>query len=684
MSDMENTSETAYTFKAEIKQLLQILVHSLYKEQDIFLRELVSNASDALTRLQFEMLTNHDIVDPEAELAIRIEIPEVEEGELKKIIIKDSGIGLTRDELIQNLGTIAQSGARQFLEKLEDGADINTADVIGQFGVGFYSVFMVANRVEVVSRSYKLDEKPARWISEGGESYRIEEAEKSDRGTEIHITLRREAEEFANDWKLKQVVKKHSDFVRFPIYVGEDQANQQEPLWRKRPSDIEQDDYNNFYRQMTMEFEEPVTQVHFNSDAPVNVRTLLFVPAKREPGILASRKEPGVMLYSHNVLIQEYCTDLLPDWLGFIDGVVDSEDLPLNVSRESVQNNVLMRQLGKMIKGRVLRELKKLAKDDSEKYAAFWAEFGRVLKEGIAIDPAAKEDVMPFFRYESSTSKGELVSLDEYIERMSEEQEEIYYVLGDDSRSVANSPHLDPFNARTIEVLYWTDPLDAFIAPGLSEYNDKKFKNIDDANLELPELEETEDASEPAIEDPTFNAFVGQCVTTLGERVTEVRESKVLKGSPVRLVSPEGTENKEMDRIQRMLNKDYEVPKRIMELNRNHKLVVNLANLVANKPDSELIDLGIEQLYDSALVQEGLHPNPASMLPRIQQLLELATSDVVVESKKVAGKKATGKKVTGKKVTGKKVKSKEVKSKEVKSKEVKSEEVKSEEAKSKK
>lgn len=626
MSDKEKNSETAYTFKAEIKQLLKILVHSLYKEQDIFLRELISNASDALTRLQFEMLTTRDILDPEAELAIRIEVPEVEEGEPKKIVIKDSGIGLTRDELIQNLGTIAQSGARQFLEKLEEGTEITPADVIGQFGVGFYSVFMVAQEVEVVSRSYLSDAEPAKWISDGGESFQIETAVKEDRGTEIHITLRKDAEEFANDWKLKQIIKKHSDFVRFPIYVGEDQANQQEPLWRKRPSDVEQDDYNNFYRQMTMEFEEPLTQIHFSSDAPVNVRTLLFVPAKREPGILASRKEPGVMLYSHNVLIQEYCTDLLPAWLGFIDGVVDSEDLPLNVSRETVQNNVLMRQLGKMIKGRILRELKKLAKDDAEKYAEFWSEFGRVLKEGVAIDPTAKEDVMPFLRYQSSTSEGELIALDSYIERMAEEQEAIYYVLGDDNKSVANSPHLDPFKARDIEVLYWTDPLDAFIAPSLSEYKGKTFKNIDDAELELPELEESEEEQTSAIEEPAFNEFVGKCVTVLGERVTEVRASKVLKDSPVRLVSPEGSENREMDRIQRMLNKDYEIPKRIMEVNRNHPLVANLATLVADKPDSELIELGIEQLYDSALVQEGLHPNPASMLPRIQKLLELATN----------------------------------------------------------
>ena len=631
MTVPENVSENAYTFKAEVRQLLQILVHSLYKEQDIFLRELVSNASDALTRLQFEMLTNRDVLDADAELAIWITVPEVAEDEPKTIIIKDTGIGMSADELVQNLGTIAQSGAREFLARLEANEEVNAADVIGQFGVGFYSVFMVADEVKVISRSYRKDAEPAAWISDGSEQYRIEPAEKADRGTEIHITLRSDAAEFANEWKLKQVVKKHSDFLRFPVYVGEEQANQQTPLWRKHPSEIEAEDYQSFYRQMTMEFEEPLATVHFSSDAPVNVRAMLFVPAKREPGILASRKDPGVMLYSHNVMIQEYCTDLLPEWLGFIDGVVDSEDLPLNVSRETVQNNRLMRQLGKMIKGRVLRELKRLAKEDPEKYETFWREFGRVLREGVAIDPTAKEDLLPLFRYRTSTSEGKLTSLDEVVERMADEQDAIYYVLGDSDQSVANSPHLDPFKQRNLEVLYWTDPLDVFLASALTEYEGKQFKNIDDASLELPELDEADEA-ETAVSDlpePAFNAFIGKCVTTLGDRIVEVRPSKVLKTSPVRLVSPEDAANREMERIQRMLNQNYEVPKKIMEVNRNHPLIANLATLVTEQPDSPLITLGIEQLFESALVQEGLHPNPTAMLPRIQELLMLAAQQAV-------------------------------------------------------
>lgn len=627
MTTAEKTANT-YHFKTEVTQVLNILIHSLYKDRDIFLRELISNASDALTRLQFEMLTNHDVLDPDAELAIHIDVPEVGEGEPKQIVVKDSGIGMTKDEIITNLGTIAQSGAREFLAKLEDNGDISAEDVIGQFGVGFYSVFMVASEVKVISRSYKKRAKAVAWISDGGEEFRIEPADKEDRGTEIHITLRRDAEEFASEWKLKEIVKRYSDFVSFPIYVGEEQANQQTPLWRKRPSEVEPDDYNNFYRQMTMNFEEPLAVIHFTSDAPVNVRALLFIPASREPGILSSRKEPGVMLYSHNVLIQEYCTDLLPQWLQFIDGVVDSEDLPLNVSRETVQNNRLMAQLGKTIKKRVLRELRKMAEDEPEKYEKFWQEFGRYLKEGIAIDPTAKDDVLPFLRYQSSKSEGKLISLDEYVSRMPADQDAIYYAIGDSLSSVARSPHLDPFKERDIEVLYWIDPLDALIAPVLGQYKEKPFKNIDSAGLDLPELEAKEaEEAEAQLADPEMEKLTERFKTVLGDKVTEVRPSKVLRNSPMRLVNPENAVNTETYRIQRLLNQDYEVPQKIIELNGSHPLIVNLAHLIANKPADAVIDLTIEQLYDSALLQEGLHPNPAEMLPRIEQLLAVAVQD---------------------------------------------------------
>ena len=628
------TQTDSYSFKAEVQQLLHILAHSLYKDQDIFLRELISNASDAMTRMHFETLTNRDILDPDAELAIRIETPETEEENApKQIIIKDSGIGMTQEELIQNLGTIAQSGAREFLKKLENGSEIDPSDVIGQFGVGFYSVFMVASEVKVVSRSYKKDAEAAAWISDGGDTFRLEVADKSERGTEIYITLKQDAHEFASSWKLRQIVKKHSDFVRYPIYIGDEVANQQESLWRKNTSQVDDEAYKKFYQQMTMDFEEPLKTIHFSSDAPVNLRALLFIPNKREPGILASRKDPGVMLYSHNVLIQEYCTDLLPTWLSFIDGVVDSEDISLNVSRETVQSNRIMRQLAKTVKGRVMRELKKMADKDKEKYAQFWEQFSRTFKEAIATDPSVKEEILPYFRYPSSKSGDDMTSLDDYLERMPDSQEEIYYVLGDSVTSVANSPHLDPFKAHDVEVLYWVDPMDSFLTSTMIEYKDKKFRNIDEAELELPEVEddEHEETAVSSLGQADFNRFIGRCVTTLGERVKEVRASKVLKDSPIRLVAPEGATNRGMDRISRMIGQDYEVPQRILEVNRNHPLISHLARLVTHRPQAEIINLSIEQLYASALVQEGLHPNPTDMLPRIQNLIELATAGEAID-----------------------------------------------------
>ncbi len=624
----EQMAPEAYRFKAEIKQLLDILAHSLYKERDIFLRELISNASDALTRMHFESLTNRDIVDPDTELAIRIEVPEVEDGEPRKIIVKDSGIGMTREEIVENLGTIAQSGAREFLAHMDE-KDFDAGEVIGQFGVGFYSAFMVADEILVISRSFDPEATAASWTSDGTDNFRAENVEKEDRGTEVHLTLKQDAAEYASEWKLKQIVKKYSDFIRYPIYVGEEQANQQVSLWRQSPSEVSEEDTNQFYQQMSMDFEEPLLTIHFASDAPVHLRALLYVPAKREPGILALRKEPGVMLYSHNVLIQEYNTDLLPEWLGFVDGVVDSEDIPLNVSRETVQSSRIMRQIGRTLRKRVLRELAELAEKEPQKYDQFWNEYSRVFKEGLATDPSATDDIMPYLRYISSWSDSKLTSLDDYIERMPEAQEEIYYVLGDDKESAARSPHLDPFKVRDLEVLYWVDPLDAFLAPAFPAYKDKKLRNIGDAGLELPDLSEesAEKKPEPVLEDKPFNLFVGRCVTILGARIVEVKESMVLKDSPVRLVSPIDAADRDYQRLQRYLNQNFEAPKKILEINRDHPLIVNLAQLLAVQPNSELVDLSIEQLYESALVQEGLHPNPSQMLPHIEQLMLLAAEE---------------------------------------------------------
>ena len=619
---MENTAES-YGFKAEIQQLLHILAHSLYKDRDIFLRELVSNASDALTRMQFELLTNADVLDPAVEAAIHVE-SHATEDQSPRLVIKDSGIGMTHDEIVQNLGTIAQSGARDFIARLSTG-EVEAGEVIGRFGVGFYAVFMVADEVRVVSKSYLRDEAAVAWFSDGSDSFRVEAADKPDRGTEIHLRLREDALEFANVWRLKQIVKKYSDYVRFPIYVGGEQANRRESLWRRPPAEVNAEEYNDFYRQFTMDFEEPALTIHFSSDAPVQVRSLLFVPRHRERGVLSARKEAGVMLYSQNVLIQEYCTELLPVWLSFVDGVVDSEDLPLNVSREAVQSNRVMQQLGRSLKARVLRDLRKLGESDAEQYDRFYEEYGQILREGVAVDPEAKDDVMPLLRYRSSRSDGQWLSLESYLERMLPTQDAIYFVIGESLQAAERSPHLDPFRARSLEVLYWHEPIDIFLAPMMDQFRDKKFRNIAEEGLELPPLDKSGDESvaESMTSEADFNRFVGRCVTTLGDRISEVRPSRVLKDNPVRLLAPDGMDA-DRQRILRMMGRDFEVPKHILEVNRGHPLIIRLSTLVSTAPESQLIPLAIEQLYAGALVQEGLHPNPGDMLPRVQEIMQLA------------------------------------------------------------
>jgi molecular chaperone HtpG len=609
-------------FRAEVQQLLHILAHSLYTDREIFLRELISNASDALNRLQFEMLINRDVLEPEAELAIRIEADE----DAKTIAISDTGIGMTRDELIGDLGTIAHSGAMAFLQRVQD-EKLSADDIIGHFGVGFYSVFMVAEEVTVASRSYRPDAAAWSWTSRGENTYTLALADKASRGTSVEIKLKEDATEFASNWRLEQVVKKYSDYVSFPIYVGDTIANRQTALWRQSPQEVEAGQYFEFYKQLTLDFEEPLLHIHIVADAPVNLRSILYVPARRERGILHLRTNHGLKLYSRKVLIQEYNEDLLPNHFRFVEGVVDSEDLPLNISRETVQSNPMMRQIQRALTKRLTKELVTMAEDRPDEYKTFWREFGAFIKEGIATEPTSHESLRDLLRFHSSEADGEadLVSLREYVSRMNEDQKAIYYVLGDDLKSVARSPHLDYFRANDMEVLYLVGPIDNFMVLALKEYDGKALQNVDDAGLDLPEASEPVEAeASDTLSQPDFERLVERIKSVLGDRVTDVRGSKRLTDSPCRLVSPEGSPERDLYRVRRLLEQEYEVPKKILELNGRHPIIGNLARLLAKSPDEALINTAIQQLFDNALLLEGLHPNPAEMTPRIQTLIEAA------------------------------------------------------------
>jgi HSP90 family molecular chaperone len=634
MPESESTTpsspgQESMEFRAEVQQLLHILAHSLYTNREIFLRELISNASDALNRLQFEMLTNRDLLEPEAELAIRIEV----DAEAKTILISDTGIGMTHDELIEDLGTIAHSGAMAFLERVR-AEKLSADDIIGHFGVGFYSVFMVAEEVTVTSRSYRSDAQAWSWASGGDNTYVLTLADKSHRGTAIKIKLKEDAAEFATDWQLEQIVKKYSDYVSFPIYMGDKVINRQTAVWRQSPQEVEADQYVEFYKQLTLDFEKPLLHVHLVADAPVNVRSILYVPAKRERGVLHLRTDHGLKLYSRKVLIQEYNKDLLPNHFRFVEGVVDSEDLPLNISRETVQSNPLVRQIRRALTNRLSKELGAMAEERPDDFEAFWREFGVFIKEGIATDTASQEALRDLVRFYSSKAETEdgLVSLNEYVSRMKEGQKAIYYILGDDLRSVSHSPHMDYFRANDLEVLYLIGPMDSFMVLSLREYDGKPLQNVDDAGLDLPETSTaSEESAGEAASQPDFDRLVEHFKSVLGDRVSDVRESNRLTDSPCRLVSAEGDSERDLHRVRRFIEQEYEIPKKILELNRRHPIIRDLARLLAQSPGETLIDVSVEQLFDNALLLEGLHPNPADMAPRIQTLVEMALQSRAAE-----------------------------------------------------
>jgi len=610
-------------FQAEIKQLLNILVNSLYTKREIFIRELLSNASDALTQMRFIQQTDHEILDPSQELEIRIEIDQ----EKNLLRISDTGIGMTSEEIKINLGTIAQSGARAFLDASQ-GDDSDLVDVIGRFGVGFYSVFMAADWVKVTAKSYKPTEKAVSWIATGADTFEIGSSDKETRGTTIEIKLKEDALEFAADYRLKEIIKKHSDYIPFPIYIGKDevQTNRQNAIWRENPRSVEEEQYHDFYRQLTLELEQPLETIHFVADAPLMIYALMYLPAAPDRGMFTLREQDGLKLYARKILIEEYSKDLLPPYYRFIQGVVDAEDLPLNVSRESVQATAVINRINKILTNQVTQKLKEMANKEPDTYLEFWSKFGQFIKEGVASNDANREDLSELLRFHTTTIPDQWSSLDDYLEHMKPGQEKIYYILGDDESSVSRSPHLDYFQTHCYEVLTLTDPVDSFMLLGLREYKEFSLQNVADSDLQLPDLTDEDDEgekkeqSEPLSEDD-INKLISKFQEALGDKISEVRITDRLTNSVARLVDAKGSLGQEMQRVYRMMDKDYQIPKKILEINPGHPILQQICDL---SEANVLVKTVIEQIFESALLIEGIHPDPASMIPRIQKLMESA------------------------------------------------------------
>jgi TNF receptor-associated protein 1 len=607
-----------FEFQAEIKQLLDIVIHSLYTEKEIFVRELVSNASDALEKLRHLKLTEKDIADEASELEISLTTDET----AKTLTIQDSGIGMTRAELIENLGTIAHSGSKAFLKSLSEAGQKN-ANLIGQFGVGFYSAFMVAKSVKVYARSWRSAEPGHVWTSDGSGSYTVEEAPDQRRGVRIVIELKDDCSDYSKEWKVKEILERYSAFVSFPITLDGKRINTVQAVWLRNKAEVTEEEYTEFYKFQAHAFDEPRLRLHFSADAPLTINALLFVPKENTEKLGFSRTEPSVALYCRKVLIDAQPKDLLPEWLRFLKGVVDSEDLPLNISRETMQDRALIEKLNKVITKRFLKFLEEEAKNRAEAYQDFYAQFGIFLKEGAALDFTHKDQLVKLLRFESSlTEKGKTTSLADYVSRMSAEQKDIYYLIGPNREAIEHGPYLEGLKARNLEVLFCYEPVDEYVMNNVREFDGKKLQAADRGDLKLSDLPKP--PGEETLTEEQTKALTEWLKTTLADRVEDVKASDRLVGSPALATNADAFMSPQMRRMMRAMNREgADAPLKVnLEINPRHAVVRRLAALRDSAPDRAAL-VG-EQLLDNALMAAGLLEDPTRMVARLYKLLETA------------------------------------------------------------
>jgi len=612
-----------FEFKTEIKQLLDIITHSIYTSREIFLRELVSNASDALDKLRFEQSRSAEIANPDLDLQISITTDE----ENHALVIADTGVGMTMDELVENIGTIAHSGSAEFIRQaMADQA--NSSNIIGRFGVGFYSVFMVADKVTIRTRSFRPEAKAVEWISDGLGTYTVTELEEDlPRGTTLTVQLKEDGKEFAEKNRITSIIKKHSNFISFPILVQGEKANTVQALWRENKFSITPEQYTEFYKFLTYDHEDPLDTLHMSVDAPVQFSALAFVPPRSQDTFGFDRENYGLDLYVRRVLIQSKNKDLIPEYLGFMRGVVDTEDLPLNISRETLQENLLIRKIATTLTKQILSHLKKLGQD-KDRYIKFWIEHSKRFKLGYA-DFANQEAFGELLRFNSSRheDKDGLISLEEYIEAAKDGQKEIYYISGPSREAIEQNPHLEIFRAKGLEVLYLYEPVDEFVMDSLRKFKEFELKateNADITNIEkYADSAEKQDKPEELSQEQSkdMDRFLKRVQEILGDRITEARISKRLSQSPSCLVSPDGSTS-QMHKIMQLVTKDTSIPKKVFEINQDHKLVRNLLSVFAKNEQDEFVSTVIEQLYESALLMDGYLADPHKMVNRLNKLME--------------------------------------------------------------
>ena len=636
-------------FKTEVQQLLDLVIHSLYSNKDIFLRELISNGSDAIDRLRFEALSNKELIKDDPEFRIKLFV----DNEAKTLRIEDNGIGMTRDELEENIGTIARSGTRKFMEELKKGKAKASPELIGQFGVGFYSAFMVADSVVLKTRPATGDESWT-WESSGDGTYEISEGGRDKRGTEITLHLNKSSRDYIVEFRLRQIIKKYSDFVEYPVVmdiirdetpmddegkpkegaekettVTEETLNSMKAIWMRPKSEVKKEEYNEFYKHVSHDYIDPLKTIHYSAEGKIEFKALLYLPAKAPFDMFQQEgTKHGIHLYVKRIFIMDNCEALLPRYLRFAKGVVESNDLPLNVSREILQEDVIIKKIEKSVTTKILSELKSMMKKSEEDYLSFYREFGKVLKEGVEIDPTNKDKIKDLLLFESSrTEPGKYVSLKEYTERMVVDQKEIYFITGTSRSAVENSPHLEVFKKKEIEVLFMTEPVDEFILSGFGEYDKKKLKSIAQGDIDLGTEEEKKIADEQKKETSgKYKKLIKKVQDSLKDYVKEVRLSDRLTDSASCLVTDDGDMNPQMERIFAAMNQAVPETKRILELNPDHPVIETMNDLfAADKKNPKLADYS-ELLYDQALLTEGIAIKDPAKFARL-------VTDLMVQAK---------------------------------------------------
>ena len=619
-------------FQAEVSQVLNLVIRSLYSNKEIFLRELVSNASDAAEKLRFESLTDETLMEGDGDLKVRVDV----DPEANTISISDNGIGMSREEVMETIGSIASSGTRKFLESMT-GDQTKDSQLIGQFGVGFYSAFIVADKVTLETRRAGTDaSQGVRWESNGEGEYSIETIEKEGRGTVVTLHLREDEKEFTNAWNVKSIITKFSDHISIPVEMLEDvppaeegeepktpeyeQINKGSALWQRNKSEITDEEYNEFYKTISHDFEDPMAHVHNRVEGNNEYTSLLYVPSRAPFDLWDRDQKHGVKLFVRRVFIMDEADKLMPHYLRFVKGVVDSDDLPLNVSREILQHNKKIDTIRNASTKKILSMLEKMAKKDPEKYATFWKEFGKVLKEGPAEDMPNKEKISGLLRFASTETSGDeqTVSLDAYIERMKEGQDKIFYITADSAAAARHSPHLEIFRKKGIEVLLMSDRVDEWLMSHITEYKGKTFQSIAKGALDLDEIksdaEEDNDIENKELEE----GFIERIQTALGDSVKEVRSSKRLTDSPACLVVEDHDMSANLARVLQQVGQEAPMPKPILEINPGHPLIERMDK----ESDEDLFKDMASILFDQAMLAEGGQlEDPASFVHRLNALM---------------------------------------------------------------